>query len=83
MLVQEVIEKDIGRVGIDKFVYDQTFENSNDIFANHHHMGGTRMSEEKNEGVVDKNLKVQNVFLLLDFVYIECYIIYNIFKLSL
>lgn len=60
-LGQEVIEKDIGRVGIDKFVYDQTFENSNDIFANHHHMGGTRMSEEKNEGVVDKNLKVQNI----------------------
>ena len=24
-------------------------------------MGGTRMSEEKNEGVVDKNLKVQNI----------------------
>ena len=59
-LGQESIEKDIGRVGVDKFVYDQSFKNSNDIFANHHHMGGTIMSKGKN-GVVDEDLKVKNV----------------------
>ena len=57
----ETIKRDIGRVGIDKFVYDQTFKNTKDIFANHHHMGGTIMSNSNNEGVVDKNLKVKNV----------------------
>ena len=30
---------------------------SNDIFGNHHHMGGTIMSSNVRKGVVDKNLK--------------------------
>ena len=60
-LGEESIEKDIGRVGIDKYVYEQTFKNSDDIFANHHHMGGTIMSNKENVGVVDENLKVKNI----------------------
>ena len=35
-------------------------KNSNDIFGNHHHMGGTIMSSNVRKGVVDKNLKVEN-----------------------
>ena len=60
-LAEETIEKDIGRVGIDKHVYEQTFKNSNNIFGNNHHMGGTIMSNEENVGVVDENLKVKNI----------------------
>ena len=60
-LGQETIEKNVGRVGIDKYVYNQTFKDSDDIFANHHHMGGTIMSGKIDEGVVDKNLKVKNI----------------------
>lgn len=59
-LGQESIEKNIGRVGVDRFVYDQSFKNSKDIFASHHHMGGTIMSKG-GDGVVDQDLKVKNV----------------------
>ncbi len=59
-LGQEFIENDIGRIGIDKYVYDQSFKKANDIFANHHHMGGTIMSNLDNVGVVDQNLRVKN-----------------------
>ena len=60
-LGNEAINNNIGRIGIDRFVYDRSFKNSNDIFANNHHMGGTIISNNENKGVVDKNLKVENV----------------------
>ena len=41
------------RIGIDKYVYEKSFKESNDIFGNHHHMGCTIMSSSK-KGVVDK-----------------------------
>jgi hypothetical protein len=59
-LAYEFIKKDIGRIGIDKYVYDKSFKKSNDIYGNHHHMGGTIISTDYRRGVVDKNLKVLN-----------------------
>ena len=60
-LGEQIIENDIGRVGIDKYVYESSFKESNDIFGNHHHMGGTTMNNKKFLGVVDKNLKINDV----------------------
>lgn len=60
-LGEQLIKKDYGRIGIDRFVFDKTFKNSNNIFANHHHIGGTVMGNDKNNSVVDKNLKVHDV----------------------
>ena len=59
-LGREFINNGIGRIGIDRFVYDNSFKNSQDIFANHHHMGGTVMENDNFSGVVDKNLKIKN-----------------------
>ena len=59
-LGEETINLNIGRIGIDKYVYEKSFKESNDIFGNHHHMGGTIMSSNVRKGVVDKNLKVEN-----------------------
>ena len=59
-LGEETINLKIGRIGIDKYVYEKSFKESNDIFGNHHHMGGTIMSSNVRKGVVDKNLKVEN-----------------------
>ena len=57
-LGKQFIINDIGRIGIDRIVYDKTLKNLPDIFANHHHMGGTRMSINESLGGVDRNLKV-------------------------
>lgn len=59
-LGQEFIKNNIGRVGIDKYVYEASFKNSREIFANHHHMGGTIMDNQTSTGVVNKELKVKN-----------------------
>ena len=57
---KQFIEKNIGRIGISKFIYDGSVSKINHIFGNYHHMGGTRMNSNLNLGVVDKNLKVHN-----------------------
>ena len=59
----ELINQDIGRLGIDRFIVDQEDFIPNidgNIFANYHHMGGTVMGEEENS-VVDQNLKVHGI----------------------
>ena len=57
-----MIKKDLGRVGIDKFIMEENdFIPKDNIFANYHHMGGTIMSNNNKTGVVDKNLKVHGV----------------------
>jgi len=57
---KQFIEKNIGRIGISKFIYDRTVSRINNVFGNYHHMGGTRMNANSNLGVVDKNLKIHN-----------------------
>ena len=59
-LGEEIINLNLGRIGVDKYVYEKSFKESNDIFGNYHHMGGTIMSSSQRKGVVDKNLKVEN-----------------------
>jgi len=62
LLGNEMIKKDLGRVGIDKFIMEENdFIPKDNIFANYHHMGGTIMSNNNKTGVVDKNLKVHGV----------------------
>ena len=52
------IDNEIGRIGIDNYVFNNKIPN--DIYGNFHHMGGTRISPDISNGVVDKNLKVHN-----------------------
>jgi len=59
----ELLKKDVGRLGIDRFIVDQEdyIPNLDEaVFANYHHMGGTIMGKSKNS-VVDENLKVHGV----------------------
>ena len=59
----ELLKKDIGRVGIDRFIVDQEdfIPNLEDrVFGNYHHMGGTVMGKNQ-DSVVDQNLKVHGV----------------------
>ena len=49
---------DIGRIAMNKKIYNlEDF----DQLGNYHHMGGTRMGDNINTSVVDKNLKVHNL----------------------
>ncbi len=60
-LGREFIERDIGRIGIDRQVYDNSFHKLDSVFANYHHMGGTVIGDNPKTSVVDKNLKVHTV----------------------
>ena len=57
-LGKNFIDSDIGRIGIDNYVFKNKVPD--DIYGNYHHMGGTRISLDSSNGVVDKNLKVHN-----------------------
>jgi len=51
-------DNDIGRIGIYDFIYNnQLYTNEPGI----HHLGGTRIGENKNNSVVDKNLKFHSL----------------------
>lgn len=54
-----LINEDIGRLAFEEYLYDQTIEY--EAISGNHQMGGTRMGENKNDSVVDKNLKVHGV----------------------
>ena len=78
-LGNQFINFDIGRIGIDRYVFDKTLKNiltykyktpwsnlirtyhTRNVFGGNHHMGGTRMSIHKKNGVVDSNLKVHEI----------------------
>ena len=49
------IDNDLGRIAGDQLIFNK---NSFISEAGYHHIGGTRMGENKNISVVDKNLKV-------------------------
>ena len=57
---EQLIKKKYGRIGIDRYVFDESFKFSKDIFAGYHHIGGTIMGDNQSNSVVDKNLKVHN-----------------------
>ena len=51
-------KNDIGRIAMSEKIYNlKDF----DQLGSFHHMGGTRMGNELNTSVVDKNLKVHNL----------------------
>ena len=51
-------KNDIGRIAMNKKIYNlEDF----DQLGNYHHIGGTRMGDNINTSVVDKNLKVHNL----------------------
>ena len=69
-LANQFIDNDVGRIGIDRFIFDKTLKNiqtyrvgkhTENVFGGYHHMGGTRISYDQTQGVVDQNLKVHNV----------------------
>lgn len=60
-LGNQFIEKNIGRIGIDKTIYDNNFKKINDVYGNHHHIGGTIMGKNKKSSVVDSNLKIHSL----------------------
>ena len=52
------IKEDLGRIAGDQAIYDiKNFISD----AGYHHIGGTIMGENKNNSVVDKNLKVHDI----------------------
>lgn len=57
-----IAEKNIGRVGIDEYLYDNNASYPEDgLIGGNHHMGGTRIGlDPNNYDVVDKNLKLFN-----------------------
>ena len=61
-------ERDIGRLYIDNWLLEKSepFPEHGEL-AGYHHMGGTRMSKDRNLGIVDKNLSLfdhNNIFVL-------------------
>ena len=58
-----LIDNDIGRMAIDEHLFNQ---NKYNTIVGNHQLGGTRIGKNKNDSVVDKNLKVhgfKNLFI--------------------
>ena len=55
---QWLLEIDGGRIQLDDWIINEKNYPTNDELAGYHHMGGTRMHEDPEFGVVDKNCKV-------------------------
>tara|TARA_X000000950_G_scaffold206135_1_gene248024 strand:+ start:4941 stop:6356 length:1416 start_codon:yes stop_codon:yes gene_type:complete len=55
------INKSIGRIKLKDFVLGKSKYPINDQLGGPHHIGGTRMSDSSNHGVVDKNAKIFTV----------------------
>jgi len=54
-----LIDEDIGRIALEEYLYDQTLKY--DVISGNHQMGGTRIGDNENDSVVDKNLKVHGI----------------------
>ena len=66
-IAKESILKNIGRVGIDQYIYDKSYKNLQFPIGNYHHIGGTVMGNDSRTSVVDKNLRVHrsnNLFII-------------------
>lgn len=53
-----LLEKNLGRIQLNKWILKDLDYPINDELGGYHHMGGTRMSSNSKLGVVDKNCKV-------------------------
>lgn len=61
-----IINNNIGSLRLKNWIFDNPSRYFNQARGGNHHMGGTRMSDNKNEGVVDVNCKFhlfQNLFI--------------------
>ena len=62
---QYLLEENMGRLRLQKWILDNKNYPENDEKYGYHHMGGTRMHKNKKFGVVDENCKVygsQNLY---------------------
>ena len=81
------VDNDIGRIALNDYLYGGTEEY--DVTTGNHQLGGTRMGYNKNDSVVDKNLKVhsiENLYINGSSVFRtggHCHPTYTIVKLSL
>ncbi len=55
---QWLMQKDLGRLQLEAWILDDLDYPADDEIAGYHHMGGTRMSDSPEYGVVDGNCKV-------------------------
>ena len=58
------LENDIGRIALNNYLYDDSIDYY--VTTGNHQLGGTRMGDNPNDSVVDKNLKVhelENLFI--------------------
>jgi hypothetical protein len=53
-----LMDEELGRIHLHKWVNEQSNYPQNDEIAGYHHMGGTRMHKNPSYGVVDENCKV-------------------------
>lgn len=51
----------LGRVKLDDWIQTEEYKWSKDLRGGNHHIGTTRMSDDPNTGVVDKNCKVHGI----------------------
>ena len=58
---EQIAELDLGRVLLDDWIRDDAPVHTGDTIAGWHHMGGTRMSRDATEGVVDANLRIHDL----------------------
>tara|TARA_Y100000741_G_scaffold361926_1_gene346751 strand:- start:480 stop:1904 length:1425 start_codon:yes stop_codon:yes gene_type:complete len=81
------LENEMGRLALNSYIYENNQEY--DFTAGNHQLGGTRMGNNEDDSVVDKNLKVhgiQNLFICGSSVFKtagHCHPTYTIVKLSL
>ncbi len=68
-------EKDVGRLLLSSWVYGEGDYPEDDVLAGNHHMGGTRMAESPDKGVVDLNAKVfgqENLYIAGSSIFPSC-----------
>ena len=53
------LENGMGRIGLQNYIFDNSIDF--EFTTGNHQLGGTRMGDNQNDSVVDKNLKVHNL----------------------
>ena len=57
-IAKVLVDNDIGRIAINEKLYNK---NDYEVLVGNHQIGGTRIGENINDSVVDKDLKVHNL----------------------
>ena len=66
LLSDDFIDSDMGRIGLNEFIYDPKVQLPEKIDGGYHHMGGTPMGNHSDTSICDKNLRVhglKNLFI--------------------